>query len=234
MSVPSNQGPQGPVPPIYGVQPSSGDYGIPHYDSSSLGFDGNPPHGQHESFSDFFGDFDINSESNLGWIFGDLPETYAGFIEPQGPTPSMFSHTLAENLRSSQENRQPMVEDMFSPLPTPIPQDRCHPNDPWPMEWHSTQAPRLILPKLGGEDVLARHFPTIRIDAALLTTFQESLRLPMERSPWQATLTVFPDEITLDHLIDMYFVHFQRVSTSPRLCFTWYLGAIACQIAEHA
>ncbi|KAJ9604695.1 hypothetical protein H2200_010809 [Cladophialophora chaetospira] len=209
----------------YGHQLSPGGYETTAYHSLNPGSDGSQPFGQqlHESYNDFpammldpvqLDDFNISSESNLGWIFGDFPESFTGLVESGDSAGTTISDTTKLNLPLAQDSHHNLAhEEMLSPLPTPIPQDRCHPNDPWPMEWHSTPAPRLVLPKLGapGEEILARHYPTDRIDAALSTMMQEILRLPMERSPWQAVLVDFPDHAKLDHCIDMYWVHFQRI-----------------------
>lgn len=158
----------------------------------------------------------LNPESNLGWIFGDpFDQTFSVFPDAVNPSALSAETTGTDNHGDPRlEEKQLAKGQDISPLPDPTPQDRCSPNDPWPMEWHSTAAPCLVLPKLGntGQEFHARHYPTTAIDSSLSAKLQETLRLPMLRSPWQPiSFREFPSEAKLNHCIDMYFVHFQQI-----------------------
>jgi hypothetical protein len=83
------------------------------------------------------------------------------------------------------------------------------------MEWHSAPAQHLILPTLGAVDensTEARYYPTVPVNDAARANMQYSIRLPLERVPWQVvSLANFPRNAKLDRCINLYFAHFERV-----------------------
>lgn len=102
-------------------------------------------------------------------------------------------------------------------LPQPTPQDRCNPDDVWPMEWHAASAQCLTLPNLEplNQDLNMKtgsFYPIQSVTESMRARLLNSVRLPLERVPWQTTsLANFPSKDKLDHCIDLFFRHFDRV-----------------------
>lgn len=102
-------------------------------------------------------------------------------------------------------------------LPQPTPQDRCNPDDVWPMEWHAASAQCLTLPNLepSNQDLdmkTGSFYPIQSVTESMRARLLNSVRLPLERVPWQTTsLANFPSKDKLDHCIDLFFRHFDRV-----------------------
>jgi hypothetical protein len=181
--------------------------------------------------SNFYGpSTDADLFSGFDWIFNAsfddaLPyEARAdGIMSVQ---PSQSAGTSKQVSRQAVVGGQPSSElDPRRPIDGTIaltptdehqPEDRGAPEDRWPMEWHAVPVKLLSLPRLGGGD---EHLPpqsshfnipatTPLTKAHLLNTVQ----LPMQGSPWQTvSLAEFPTEQMLDHCIDLYFVHFDKV-----------------------
>jgi hypothetical protein len=198
---------------------------------------------QNEDFTDFskyfvdssaFNDFqDTTLDSNLDWIFSNsLDEVFPSVpgsprlgqtVDNLGnnPTPIQLGREDVHQSRDMFSGHTPNeADDGLSSLPVPTPRDRCDPDDPWPMEWHSTPAQFLVLPSLGEPDddysLDPAYYPTMAVNSSIRTRLQESVRLPLERPPWQAvSLANFPSKAKLDHCIDLYFAHFDRVGIFP-------------------
>jgi hypothetical protein len=157
-------------------------------------------------------------ESNLDWIFNNFPDE----VFPSIPSsPRMSSNSVIEQVQERAGRTEVLPTDDIDDengipnLPIPTPRDRCPLDDPWPMEWHSAPAQHLILPTLGAVDensTEARYYPTVPVNDAARANMQYSIRLPLERVPWQVvSLANFPSNAKLDHCINLYFAHFERV-----------------------
>ncbi|RFU25958.1 hypothetical protein B7463_g10388, partial [Scytalidium lignicola] len=128
-------------------------------------------------------------------------------------------------MRPIQSQDLPAVSSMYQPasengrwiggnLPTPDPQDGSPPDDPWPMEFHASPSQRIILPPLGEATEpyqTQKHYSTRVLSSSVHSALRHGIELPSERSPWRSVaVESFPNQQTLDHCIDMYFVHFHQ------------------------
>jgi hypothetical protein len=91
---------------------------------------------------------------------------------------------------------------------------------PWPMEWNPGSVQPLSLPLL--KDIQHNKKTAMRIfcnpiSSAGLTTLKDRIRLYYGYGPWQQIdLENFPGPESLNHAIDMYFVHFHAVRPSDQ------------------
>lgn len=103
-------------------------------------------------------------------------------------------------------------------LPTPDQPDIPSPTDPWPMDRQAGPAQRLVLPSLGGSVGFHRqrnHFSTPTVSSTLWTALRRFAQLPSEQNLWpEVDMDGFPDRDTIDHCIDLYFVHVHQVSST--------------------
>ena len=103
-------------------------------------------------------------------------------------------------------------------LPTPELHDAPTPDDPWPMEHCAGPMQHVVLPPLGeaaGTHRTVNHFSTWDLSPAVHDALRQCIELPSEHSPWQSILVEsFPSQQTVDHCIDMYFVHFHQARKS--------------------
>lgn len=178
--------------------------------------------------SGLFGeDFYPTNVDSFGWVFdNDLDDVFPSMLpSPRFDIPGMnldcmFQESDVEHPRNlEQADGQASAEsEELDDLPQPTPRDRCSPDDVWPMEWHAASNQRLTLPVLGlpledSDMSLGSFYQLPNIDDRSRTRLLNSIRLPLERVPWQTvSLTNFPSNEKLDHCLDMFFRHFDRVS----------------------
>lgn len=108
-------------------------------------------------------------------------------------------------------------ESVSPELGVPTPQNRCNPDDPWPMEWYAAPSDQsIVLPVLGGSgnsipDGSSYCQMTPMTDAAV-DSVQKTLQMAVERTPGSPIrLGNFPSKEKIDHCIDRYFAHYHRV-----------------------
>jgi hypothetical protein len=172
---------------------------------------------------------DSNIHSNLDWIFDSNLNDFSQ-VELRSPNfnrlfsgPSMDpAHVFQDQptlipLKDTDWAKNGSGEVTSIPsLPIPVPHNQCGPDDPWPMEWHATQGQALELPVLGGQQEGSGStpifYPTTPVSPSARMALQDILRAPLMQSPWPILNTPsFPSEEKLNHCIDMYFMHFDRV-----------------------
>ena len=177
-----------------------------------------------------FADDSQTYADSFGWIFEDGVDDV---FPSMAPSPRL--DLLGVNLESTIQSRdaeQPRnsvpadgqlsgaVSEELDDLPQPTPLDRCSPDDVWPMEWHAASNQRLTLPVLGlhpgdYDITLGSFYHLTHISEDARNRLLNSMRLPLERVPWQTvSLANFPSKEKLDHCLDMFFRHFDRVSLS--------------------
>lgn len=178
-------------------------------------------------FGSIFADASYNPNfESVAWIFEEnLDEVFPSV--PASPRHNLSAFTLgnadvqqAQNLE--QEYQQTIIgSEELEDLPQPTPRDHCSPDDVWPMEWHASSAQHLVLPTLGsvGEDFevsSGSFYAVANITEQARARMENSIRLPLERTPWQTvSLAHFPSKEKLDHCIDLFFRHFDRVRITP-------------------
>ena len=154
-------------------------------------------------------------QSSLGWIFDDLPEVVfptlpnSPKLGTAAPLPMAIDSELDQATSGFNDGSGTGALERSSSH-----EDGSGPEDPWPAEWHiSTQ--RLVLPSLGRLDETvpaAHHFVMLPITSSARLRLLDSIRIPLDRGPWQTvSLVNFPSCERLDHCVDLYFVHFNKV-----------------------
>ncbi|RKL12722.1 hypothetical protein BFJ70_g16126 [Fusarium oxysporum] len=161
---------------------------------------------------------DLGTANNADWL-GEGPisdSAFAGpFIPglwdffpmspPQAPQPVL-------PLPQHSETQEDASEDYSRDLESNTVSDFEH---PWPMEWNPGSSQPWSLPLL--EDPqhykpIARTFCNNPITASGITTLKARINLYYDYGPWQQIqLENFPSGDSLNHAIDMYFVHFHAV-----------------------
>ena len=160
----------------------------------------------------------LNVQPSFGWIFDDLPDvgfqTFPEFDEAFPTTPSQHH----PNIMPQQSTSAGITEGPDSRIqahPLSSADDRTAPEDSWPSDWEYSQAQRLILPDIGGPDETvpaANHYSTSPITTSGRLKIIDSIRIPLDRGPWpNVSLTKFPSCDRLDHCVDLFFVHFNKV-----------------------
>lgn len=91
---------------------------------------------------------------------------------------------------------------------------------PWPMEWNPGPAQPLSLPPLeesqSYKPMARRLFSNNPVTASGLSNLKDRIKSNYDYGPWQQIeVENFPSADALNHAIDMYFVHFHAVKSSP-------------------
>jgi hypothetical protein len=174
-------------------------------------------------FNSFFGEPSL--QSNVGWIFNDPYENSFPSLtnSPRMPTPPVLGQLL-----------DPIADPMTA---TSRPEDLNHsvrdnPNsniqkngdseNSWLTEWNVIPVQPLVLPSLGTSDEevpIMRYYSMLPISSSAREKLLDTLRQPLRRGPWEVvSLEHFPSIAKLDHCVDLYFAHFNRV-----FCYYWNL-----------
>lgn len=179
-----------------------------------------------------YGNADI-VPSGMEWVFdNNFNDTLTPFpYSPSGPYSSMQTLTpipnaaqaeglapsLPLNVERSPNGEDNQLSSTVSLTPTEHFEDGNVPEDQWPMEWRAVPVQLHAIPVLAnveGSSPYANHFDYPPITSQTRADLVNTLKLPMQKSPWQVvSLANFPSERTLDRCIDLYFVHFDKVST---------------------
>lgn len=190
----------------------------------------NVPELSTDDLSTNFASTDFNY--NLSWVFEESlgnvdPDIYDVFTTMSGdglpvghlaavPHPqaaSTFTRQLDGGDAPVQQRKR------MSGLPDRISPGVCSPGGPLVARWHGERALcHRVLPALGKElqdaTSLPRFYSTTTISSSTSTVLQEFLQLPFQERPWESlNLENFPSNQVLDYCIDLYFAHFNRVST---------------------
>jgi hypothetical protein len=148
---------------------------------------------------------DSQIDMNLDWLFSDTFNNVA----------------LAQPFATNEE--QPIPSSVFdvpsslslSTLPGSARRNSGGPDAPWPMAWNATPIQSFNLPPLGSQENYIKgptYFSLTPISASTRTTLLNYLRLALENALWQnVSLDAFPSQEKLDHCVDMFFAHFDRV-----------------------
>jgi hypothetical protein len=165
-------------------------------------------------------------ENNLDEVFPSMPPSPGHDLSAMDVEATWAKVDGQQHLRLVGEDGDVVGPDgQLDDLPQPTPRDHCNPDDVWPMEWHAASAQPLTLPTLGSagdeRDTNSGFFFSIKsVSEPARAKMVNSIRLPLQRSPWQTvSLANFPSKEKLDHCIDLFFRHLDRVCPEmpPRL-----------------
>jgi hypothetical protein len=163
---------------------------------------------------------EADMQSNLSWIFDDFPDILfpslpitSNFLSAPLPGQTLEVYSPLVTVPVSINTREKQPPD----LPMLDAQELCTAIDAMPVGGHTNSTSRLVLPQLGDLDEQlppASYFVVTSITPALRNKLLDSIRIPLEQGPWQAvSLTNFPSCQKLAHCIDLYFIHFNAVSS---------------------
>lgn len=157
-------------------------------------------------------------ENNVDELFPSMPPSPGRYLSMEDAAPTLADLDGQQHRDFAYENDHAAGRDtQINDLPKPTPRDHCSPDDVWPMEWHAASGQPLTLPILAtvGEELDANpgSFYNIKnITDTERARMVNSIRLPLERPPWQTvSLANFPSKEKLDHCIDLFFRHLDRV-----------------------
>ncbi|KAK5264338.1 hypothetical protein LTR96_010355 [Exophiala xenobiotica] len=138
------------------------------------------------------------------------------------------AHVSSPSMRSESSETSPLQEIADS-----VPVEKGSESNPWPFEWHATtDDQKIALPELRStesrwwrNDMGAASSRTLQgasqlfgasdvLDERKRSSIVELLSLPLSRIPWQedvSMLRTLPRPDVLDHLVDLYFLHFHEL-----------------------
>lgn len=179
--------------------------------------------------------FEADIENSLDWMFSESFDDVFALTNPHshdqhGKPPSALHADTT--LGPSTSNHGPFLSDAYLPSAPKSPLDRLtvpsvddpeYPDDRWPMEWSAAPVSLVTLPCLGRpeEDIPPIGYYSLRtISDQHISTLTELLSAPLQRATWpDVNFSAFPTGKKLDHCINRYFVHFDKVSRHSTLLF---------------
>lgn len=159
------------------------------------------------SYSDNFDDFNANCWPGGGWVPPmELPNFVVDDLSTLGRSDAQFQPV--ESLAPSKDD--PLHKHLRIPGCRRVDDEQNY-----PMVWPATQPKHLTLPRLGpskGSNSLSSYFGLPSIGSRGASILQDVLKAPFEQSVWpSACIPSFPTPQELDHCIDLYFAHFDKV-----------------------
>jgi hypothetical protein len=159
-------------------------------------------------------DFNITCWPGTGW--SPPAELLNIHVEDLSPSGNSLSQTHpVEPVASSKED--PLHKHLRIPAGSRNVDEEEH----YPMLWPATQPKHLILPRLGpskSSNSFSSYFGLASIGSRGASILQDILKAPFERSLWpSASIPCFPTCQELDHCIDLYFAHFDKVSVQKSI-----------------
>lgn len=210
------------------------------------------PEGFHDLYaSDIFPALDMNSFVDLG--FPDYntmlnQNTWPNALwllsneQPVLPIDDMeASHMPAMQAMEDAELSQD--DSLHKHMPVPERGRNLDEEDQYPMQWLATQPKCLTLALLGpskSSNAFSSYFSLPRISSRGALVLEDILKAPYERSVWPlASVPSFPPSEDLDHCIDLYFAHFDKVYSSIMAPLVYHLADLfnsGCQssIGHHS
>jgi hypothetical protein len=167
-------------------------------------------------------------DTTFDWLFTQntdgptIPpgEAFAGLNSPPDHEQARQGHPTSALTLSEDPSLIYPGEDrdkIPSELGIPTPQNRCNPDDPWPMQWYAAPSDQtLTLPMLGESDNNiprgSSYCQIVPMTDAAVHSLQKTLQMAVERTPGSPILLgQFPSREKIDHCIDRYFAHYHRV-----------------------
>lgn len=171
------------------------------------------------SYPTNFDSFSWVFEPDLGDVFwSQMPSPMPGPATAIGAGAAQTATTQQPvSLTSESQARTTVSTPEIEILPRLTTRDRCGPDDAWPMEWHAVSDLSLTLPPLGPHhddcsSVPGSFYTIANTTEEARAKMLSGLQLPLERIPWQTvSLANFPSTAKIDHCIDMFFRHYDRV-----------------------